>query len=927
MQVRFPCCMSTRMGTGRMQGATTGWRLGALIVLAAVAATYVIVPLLFLAFLVTLTTLLGAGLSLLQGKLETRRRATYPVPPSNHLDGVLSRVKVFSPPIMKPVLLSPNVDKHIEKVLDLLMEHNASPTYLLVAERHKGFFDSVVPQVWVVLGQLVDRTRQIDSMKFVSQNVVNCIKTHFEHFRGMDFRGRELPGPPPFKPDTGHYPYLESRQRELDFLRRACEVLLCTCVPRDVAECAPVRALLREFLITQVLQPTVDTLCDPDNVNLALVSYFAGKEEKAQTLKSAHIFSFEDFISRINKCDDVVEMQQIRQNIITEIVQAKAVEKMKSSWSTGTGLQHGGNFPIPIPAEKAKSLMERDLGVYTTQLGTAKTACERRLRKIGGHDFQHDIAAAAKLMEANRHHVLPRASLHDILASEAARNQLERFLECSGHAHLLRFWKAADNMKATPQHAVHLRLRGMYDEFLSPTAPYSVYADPSLVAQVERYLRYETDEYDVDLTRMRDSVCAELSDNFYEEFLLSTFYHELVTSGKLFGSGTTGGVTPEGGGGEDDHHRQKLEDLRAQLGEKQRALEAIPVGDYKLVPLELRRKALERDVTALKGMIKKLENYITRTVEWFDTIGQWNVEIVDVQTQDDPRDPLFTITVLRLEASGEDGKAQLKQSAASETKGGWVICRTLAEFETLHAKLTTVDGELQFPSTPAKWLSPFTTTAAHWEKHSKSFQGYLRHVLRDPSLRECEEVFNFLSPAVESLRKSSLLGFSTSKEHEDQREDSIFEPIYLLAREIFELDDWSRIVRKQSLELVHLTYGKNLDQQFQESLAWMVSEPMLVYYLDWFKERRWPGGKPAPPAPIRTEEEKRRTREEARRRVLESVPQVLQVVLGQDSTQIGFRKFFEVLQSEMANRQLFYSLFEQLLLAVVPEVDGGRDGD
>eukprot|EP00731_Ephydatia_muelleri_P015312 Em0008g1032a len=911
-----------------MQGAATGWRLGALIVagLAAVAATYVIIPLLFLAFLFALTILLGAGLSLLQGNLETRRRATYPVPPSNHLDGVLSRVKVFSPPIMKPILLSPNVDKHIEQVLDLIMEHNASPTYLLVAERHKGFFDSVVPQVWVVLGQLVDRIRQIDSMKFVSQNLVNGVKTHFEHFRGMDFKGsRELPGPPPFKPDTGRYPYLDSREKELDFLRRACEVLLCTCVPRDITECAPVRALLREFLITQVLQPTADTLCDPDNVNLALVSYFAGKEEKAQALKSAHTSTFEDFISHINRCDDVVEMQQIRQNIITEIVQAKAVEKMRSSWSTGV---HGGNFPIPIPAEKAKTLMERDLGVYTTQLGTAKTACERRLRKIGGHDFQHDIAAAGKLMEANRHHVLPRVPLLDILVSEPARSELERFLECSGHAHLLHFWRAAENMKATPQHAVHLRLRGIYDEFLSPTAPYSIYADPTLIAQVERYLKYETEEYEGHLTTMQGCVCAELNDNFYEEFLQSTFYHELMTSGKLF-SGTKG-VTPEGGGGVavgDDHHKQKLEDLRVQLGEKQRALEAIPVGELKLEqPLELRRRALERDVTALRGMIKKLENYITRTVEWFDTIGQWNVEIVDVLTQDDPRDPRFTITVHRPEASDE-GKAQLTQSSASENKGGWVICRTLTEFENLHAKLVTLDGELQFPSTPSKWLSPFTTTTAHWEKHSKSFQVYLRHILQDSSLRECEEVFNFLSPAVESLRNSSLLGFTAAKEHEDQREDSIFEPIYLLAREIFELDDWSRIVRKQSLELVHLTYGKNLDQQFQESLAWMFSEPMLVYYLDWFKERRWPGGKPAPSAPVRTEEEKRRTREEARRRVLDSVPQVLQVVLGQDSTQLGFRKFFEVLQSEAANRQLFYSLFEQLLLAVVPEVDCGRDGD
>ena len=384
-------------------------------------------------------------------------------------------------------------------------------------------------------------------------------------------------------------------------------------------------------------------------------------------------------------------------------------------------------------------------------------------------------------------------------------------------------------------------------------------------------------------------------------------------SGKLFGKGMTPDDPHEG----DDHHKQKLESLRAQLREKQRALESIPMGEA----MSARKKVLERDVTTLKGMIKKLENYITHTVEWFDTIGQWNVEMVDVRVENE-KDPLFTIAVHRPEAA-DDSKAQQSSTGYSEGGGGWVIARTLTEFENLHAKLVTLSNDLQLPSTPTKWLSPFTTSASQWEKHSKALEGYLRHVLQDSSLRECEEVFNFLSPAVESLRNSSLLGFGT-KEHEDTKEDSIFEPIYLLAREIFELDDWSRIVRKQSLELVHLTYGKNLDQQFQESLAWMVSEPMMVYYLEWFKGRKWPDGKPAPPAPVRSEEEKRSTREEAMRRVLDSVPPVLQYVLGQDNTQIGFRKSFEVLQDMRANKQLFYSLFEQLLLALVPELESGE---
>ena len=97
---------------------------------------------------------------------------------------------------------------------------------------------------------------------------------------------------------------------------------------------------------------------------------------------------------------------------------------------------------------------------------------------------------------------------------------------------------------------------------------------------------------------------------------------------------------------------------------------------------------------------------------------------------------------------------------------------------------------------------------------------------------------------------------------------------------MFELDQWSRVFRKQLVELVQLTYGKSINRQLQEFMSWVVSESMLVYYLEIFRDSMWPGGNPTPPAPTRFDSEKARTRDDAKNRFLKSSPQALQTILG-----------------------------------------------
>ena len=57
-------------------------------------------------------------------------------------------------------------------------------------------------------------------------------------------------------------------------------------------------------------------------------------------------------------------------------------------------------------------------------------------------------------------------------------------------------------------------------------------------------------------------------------------------------------------------------------------------------------------------------------------------------------------------------------------------------------------------------------------------------------------------------------------------------------------------------------------RQLRDTVEWIISEPMLIYYLTQFKEAYWPNGQMADPAPARTEEDKLHTRMLAKEKFL-----------------------------------------------------------
>lgn len=103
-----------------------------------------------------------------------------------------------------------------------------------------------------------------------------------------------------------------------------------------------------------------------------------------------------------------------------------------------------------------------------------------------------------------------------------------------------------------------------------------------------------------------------------------------------------------------------------------------------------------------------------------------------------------------------------------------------------------------------------------------------------------------------------------------------------------------------------MIFRVRFSRQVRDTVAWIFSEPMLHYYIQTFVKTWWPNGQLVSEAQKRTNEEKAKTRGEARRQFLNNVPEVLTSLVGAQSAQRGASKVFDALQNVHLNKQLFY---------------------
>lgn len=104
--------------------------------------------------------------------------------------------------------------------------------------------------------------------------------------------------------------------------------------------------------------------------------------------------------------------------------------------------------------------------------------------------------------------------------------------------------------------------------------------------------------------------------------------------------------------------------------------------------------------------------------------------------------------------------------------------------------------------------------------------------------------------------------------------------------------------RIQFLKTSSETYF-SLKRQIRDTVNWIFSEQMLVYYINLFRDAFWPNGKLAPPNTIPRQEQSRARSQETKRRaqqkLLENIPGEVWVLLlkvGQKGSVVSPTKAF-----------------------------------
>ncbi|XP_063882001.1 sorting nexin-25-like isoform X2 [Scylla paramamosain] len=290
--------------------------------------------------------------------------------------------------------------------------------------------------------------------------------------------------------------------------------------------------------------------------------------------------------------------------------------------------------------------------------------------------------------------------------------------------------------------------------------------------------------------------------------------------------------------------------------------------------------------------------------------------------------------------------------ATSVPDNGWVLVRKLPQLIDLHRKLCQISPcmkALELPSVPTKILFGKAMDKTHLERVRTVAQNYFDAILSDDKLCNSELIYAYLSPSPEHLkqveiqRKKSKFSFSTffkggdAKSDSDEEDiglmmdvgetsgdggkDSVAEPLFSFLEELCELRGVSKWLRKTLISFVQITYGKTITRHVRETVLGLLSESMVLYYMHTVRDNLWPSheGLHATQQP-RTEEDKLRTRYEAREQFVNNLPVLLCTLVGQQNARRGATKLFTTLQHHALNKNLFYNALEVLLKELFPEL-------
>uniref|UniRef100_A0AAQ4QWL5 Sorting nexin 25 n=1 Tax=Gasterosteus aculeatus aculeatus TaxID=481459 RepID=A0AAQ4QWL5_GASAC len=819
------------------------------------------------------------------------------------------------------VVVSHNVDKALKEVFDYAYRDYILSWYIPLSHDEGQLYSMLSEDWWQMIGQLRSRLADIDLVNVVCYDTIRILHTHFTDLKAASARLEECTRPFPL------HSCLVSPESELAFLRCVARILLLCLLPQKDAKSHTLRCCLTEVITTKVLKPLVEVLSDPDSINRMLLSQLEQREQQAEQQKKAYTYaaSYEDFVKLISTSADVNFLKQLRYQIVVEIIHATTISSLPQLKKQK---ERKGKESA---AMKADLLRARDMKRYINQLTVAKKQCEKRIRLLGGPNYENSEEGGAD--DSDEPHSQKILQFDDILCNPCYREHFRLYMERVDKRALISFWELVETLKTANKNEVPQIVGEIYQKFFVE----------SREIPVERFLLKEIQQ---SLVGNRGTqVFVRLQEQVREAFLL-LFTSSRCVANHYMNTVVKGlNVCDEGSkriNEQASYAATKLRQLYDKLEYKRQALGSIqnaPKPDKKIV------SKLKEEIGAMEKEHGELQQHITRTDWWCENLGHWRATITSAEATEEGGETVACYSVCVSLVEGEE-----------TTNSRWSVQRKLTEFQMLHRKLTECFPSLKKLQLPSLSKLPFKSIDQKFLDKSKTqLNAFLQRLLTDERSCQSEALYAFLSPSPEylkvmSIQKKSSFSlasfleklpgdfFSHTEEEADDdsdlsdygdevdgRRDALAEPCFMLIGEIFELRGMFKWVRRTLIALVQVTFGRTINKQIRDTVNWIFCEQMSVCYINVFKDTFWPNGKLAPHVKVRTDSERSETKERAQQKLLDNIPDALANLVGQQNARYGIIKIFNALQEASANKHLLYVLMEMLLKEVCPELSAEVD--
>jgi hypothetical protein len=160
---------------------------------------------------------------------------------------------------------------------------------------------------------------------------------------------------------------------------------------------------------------------------------------------------------------------------------------------------------------------------------------------------------------------------------------------------------------------------------------------------------------------------------------------------------------------------------------------------------------------------------------------------------------------------------------------------------------------------------------------------------------------------------------SSSTKFSETEMDLLFESAFAVVETVFDLQEkeqwFKRSVMNIFKQFIRQNFGERINMVITYKVNGQTNDEIITYLIDSLTQSLWPNDAEfgSFPKPIRTEEEKIFTREQARKLFLNCPPDVIWHTLGKNTTLQGMERLFQMLQDKPVNKHLIYVLVELLL--------------